>query len=306
MRFGVSWNTAHLGIDPDEMVGVARHAEALGFESFFVNEHVATYPGASIGPMPLPADLPFADPLECLTFVAAATRSILLGTAVLLVPYHHPVTLAKRLATVDVLSKGRMQLLTVGLGGLPGEAAAVGVDYRSRGRRADEAIDVLRLLWTSGVDGVSHHGEFFDLDSVCSYPKPHGGKELPIRIGGSSRAAARRAGLRGDGYFPGGRLSLVERAEQLELMRSVAAEAGRDPSALDYTRHGTIDMSESDVDDRARQGVTRLVVSPTAADPGDRLGELEEFAQRHSLTSPETVAHHAGQEQSGMLGNLLS
>ena len=74
-----------------------------------------------------------------------------------------------------------------------------------------------------------------------------------------------------------------------EPIEAVAAEAGRDPSALDYTRHGTIDMSESDVDDRARQGVTRLVVSPTAADPDERLGELEEFAQRHSLTSPELL-----------------
>lgn len=283
MKFGVSWNTAYHGIDPDQMIGVARHAELLGFESFFVAEHVATYPGASVGSIPLPTDLPYADPLECLAFVAAATRSILLGTAVLLVPYHHPVILAKRLATVDVLSRGRMQLLTVGLGSLPGEAAAVGVDYRSRGRRADESIDVLRLLWAGGEEGVRHHGEFYDLEDVCSYPKPLGGKGLPIRIGGSSRAAARRAGLRGDGYFPGGRLSLVERAAQIELMRAVAVGAGRDPDALDYTRQATIDMSESDVDDRAQQGVTRLVVSPTATDQGSRLRELEEFAVRHSL-----------------------
>jgi len=79
-----------------------------------------------------------------LSFVAAATRQILLGTGVLLLPYHQPVVLAKRLATIDVLSKGRMRLLTVGVGALPGEAEAAGVDFASRGRRADEAIDVLR------------------------------------------------------------------------------------------------------------------------------------------------------------------
>ncbi|MCI2421414.1 LLM class flavin-dependent oxidoreductase [Saccharopolyspora sp. K220] len=96
-----------------------------------------------------------------MSFVAAATERILLGTGVLLLPYHHPVTLAKRLATVDVLSKGRMRLLAIGVGALPGEASAVGVDFDSRGRRADEAIDVMRLLWGGDEEGVSFQGEFF-------------------------------------------------------------------------------------------------------------------------------------------------
>ncbi len=99
-----------------------------------MTEHVVLYPGVTLGPASIPSSFPIADPLECLSFVAAATSTILLGTAVLLVPYHHPVVLAKRVATVDVLSKGRMRLLTVGVGALPGEAAAVGVDYTTRGR----------------------------------------------------------------------------------------------------------------------------------------------------------------------------
>jgi hypothetical protein len=90
--------------------------------------------------------LPIVDPLECLAFVAAWTTTILLGTGVLL-PFHHPVVLAKRLATIDVLSSGRMRLFTIGVSSLPGEAAAVGVEWATRGRRADEAIDVLRALW---------------------------------------------------------------------------------------------------------------------------------------------------------------
>ena len=97
-----------------------------------------------------------------------------------------------------------MRLLGVGVGALPGEAEAGGVDFRSRGRRADEAIDVLRLLWSGDDRGVSFDGEFFSFRNLCTFPKPIGGGSLPIHVGGSSPAAARRAGLRGDGYFPGG------------------------------------------------------------------------------------------------------
>src|SRR6266699_1196725 len=136
MKFGLSYNTGVYGTDPDQMIAVARHAEQCGFESFYFPEHIALYPGASLGPVTFPASMPVADPLECLAFVAAATERILLGTGVLLLPYHQPVVLAKRLATLDVLSKGRMRLLTVGVGALPGEAQAGGVDFATRGRRA--------------------------------------------------------------------------------------------------------------------------------------------------------------------------
>src|SRR6266566_4291984 len=184
MKFGLMYNTGFLGTDPDQMIAVARHAEQCGFESFYTPEHIALYPGASVGPAIFPA------------------------------------------ATLDVLSKGRMRLLTVGVGALPGEAMAGGVDFATRGRRADEAIDVLRLLWDGDENGVSFDGKFFSFTSLCSFPKPLG--RLPIHVGGSSQAAARRAGLRGDGYFSGGRLTAAERAAQLDLMRETA-RAGMHP-----------------------------------------------------------------------------
>ncbi len=280
MKFGVVYNTAYYGVDPDAMRALARHAEDRGFESFYLPEHVALYPGASFGPATFPPDLPIADPLECLSFVAAATERILLGTAVLLLPYHQPVVLAKRLATIDLLSKGRMRLLTIGVGSLPGEAAAVGVDYATRGRRADEAIDLLRLLWAGDENGVSFDGEFFSIVAACSFPKPAG--TLPVHIGGSSRAAARRAGLRGDGYFPGGRLTDAERASQVELMRATARDAGRDPDALEITRWASADMTADDVAAYAAAGVNRLVV-PAAADPAEQQDQLSDFAARHGL-----------------------
>src|SRR5215469_11324308 len=265
------------------MTGVARHAEDCGFESFYMPEHIVLYPGASVGPMTFPSDLAVADPLDCLAYVAASTSNLLLGTGVLLLPYHHPVVLAKRLATIDVLSRGRMSLLTIGLGTLPGEAVATGVEFGTRGRRADEAIDVLRLLWGGTADGVDFKGEFFSLTGACSFPKPHGGRIPPVHVGGSSMAAARRAGRRGDGYFPGGRLTLEQRAEQLAVMRSEAVAAGRNPEALEYTRWGQIDMTASDVEARASQGVTRLVVGPRSTELAGLQAELSSFAHRLAL-----------------------
>ncbi|MET7328495.1 LLM class F420-dependent oxidoreductase [Nonomuraea sp. NPDC005650] len=284
MKFAISYSTAD-GLDPDRLVAFARDAEECGFEGLYLPEHVVLYPGATLGPFAFPPSLPYPDPLDCLAFVAAATRRILLGTAVLLLPYHHPVVLAKRLATIDVLSKGRMRLLTVGLGTLPGEARAIGVDFGTRGRRTDEAIDVLRLLWEGDEKGVSFDGEFFGFDDVTSYPKPHSATHLPIHIGGSSRVAARRAGRRGDGYFPGGRLTPEERATQWELARTAAAEAGRDPGALEYTRWGSIDLSAEQVEALAAQGVTRLVVSPASAEPEQQRAEMSAFAERFALDS---------------------
>jgi probable F420-dependent oxidoreductase len=279
MKFGLMYNTGSYGTDPDQLIAVARHAEQCGFESFYVPEHIALYPGAAVGPAVFPPATPIADPLECLSFVAAATERILLGTGVLLLPYHQPVVLAKRLATLDVLSKGRMRLLTVGVGALPGEAMAAGVDFATRGRRADEAIDVLRLLWSGDENGVSFAGEFFSFTSLCSFPKPLG--TLPIHVGGSSQAAARRAGLRGDGYFPGGRLTARERADQLGLAQATARAAGRPP--LEYTRWASIDMTADDVAAHAANGTTRLIIPPAAADEPGQREEIFAFADRLGL-----------------------
>ena len=283
MRFGLSWNTAATGTDPQAMVAAAQAAEEYGFESFYLPEHVVLYPGAGVGDVRFPPDMQIADPLECLAFVAARTSRLLLGTGVVLLPYHHPVVLAERLATLDVLSGGRMRLFTVGVGRLPGEAEAVGVDYRTRGRRADESIDVLRALWAGGPDGTSFEGSFFRFGPVTSYPKPVDVGTLPIHVGGSSMAAARRAGERGDGFFPGGLLPPDERAAQLEQMRASAVAAGRDPDALQVTRWSSVGVDPDGVTALAAQGTDRLVVTLTAPDDDGRRRQLADFARRHRL-----------------------
>jgi probable F420-dependent oxidoreductase len=283
LKFGIQYNSAYYGVDPEVVAGYAKHAEDCGFESIFFPEHVVLYPGATLGTTPIDPSLPLLDPLACLGFIAAATERIILGTAILQLPYHHPVTLAKRLATIDVLSKGRMRLLTIGLGSLPGESGALGIDHATRGRRADEAIDVMRLLWAGDATGVSFNGEFFTFSNLVSLPKPHHARTLPIHVAGSTRAAARRAGLRGDGYFAGGRVGSEERALQIDLMRATAREAGRDADRIELSRWGSIEMSQDDVEALAAAGATRVVVSATSADRQVQRDEISAFAERFKL-----------------------
>ncbi len=283
MKFGVVYHTGFFGIDPEQVTAIAQHAEERGFESFFTTEHIALYPGVTLGRMPIAPDTPIADPLEVLSFVAGVTERIILGTAVLLLPFHQPVVLAKRLATIDQLSRGRMRLFGLGGGALAKEAEAAVVDFHTRGRRADEAIDVLRLLWAGAAEGVSFDGEFYSFTDLCSYPKPYQARTLPIHVGGSSPAAARRAGLRGDGYFPGGGINDEQRTAQLSLMRETARAAGGDADALEYTRWGNIAMTPDDAAALAAEGVTRVIVSPTSADPAEQQKELTNFAEQHGL-----------------------
>src|ERR1700742_4730755 len=186
--------------DPDWMVAFARHLELCGFESIVVVEHTvlvtrydSVYPYDSSGRVGLAADGPIPDPLDLLAFLAGHTSRLGLATGVLVLPNHHPVVLAKRAATVDALSGGRLRLC-VGVGWLREEIQACGTEFETRGRRADEQLAVLRALWDQQRDGVTHHGEFFEFANVVCSPKPVTGHNLPVHIGGHSKAAARGGG----------------------------------------------------------------------------------------------------------------
>src|ERR1700748_2783639 len=158
--------------DPGWMAAFARHVEACGFESIIAVEHTvlatrydSVYPYDPSGRVELASDCPVPDPLYVLAFLAAHTNRLGLATGVLVLPNHHPVVLAKRAATVDALSGGRLRLC-VGVGWLKGEVAACGPEFDSRGRRADEQWGVLRALWADRPQGASYHGEFFNFDDV--------------------------------------------------------------------------------------------------------------------------------------------
>jgi probable F420-dependent oxidoreductase len=293
LKFGVVAPVA-AGVteDPRWMAAFARHIEACGFESIIAVEHTvlatqydSVYPYDRSGRGALPADCPVPDPLDLLSFLAGHTHRIGLATGVLVLPNHHPVVLAKRVATVDVLSGGRLRLC-VGVGWLREEIEACGAEFASRGRRADEQLAVLRALWDDRPQGVTHRGEFFQFENVVCIPKPVAGKRLPIHIGGHSKAAARRAGRFGDGFQPLG-VTSAQLDDFLTLMHEVAAAAGRDPADIEVSLGHSVTKIDAERAERlAAQGADRLVLAmPPITDLEQAKDELSACAQRLSLTA---------------------
>ncbi|MEI7716505.1 MAG: LLM class F420-dependent oxidoreductase [Mycobacterium sp.] len=278
---------AGITADPDWMVGFAHHLELCGFESIVVAEHTvlvtrynSVYPYDSSGRVGLEADCSVPDPLDLLAFLAGHTSRLGLATGVLVLPNHHPVVLAKRAATVDALSGGRLRLC-VGVGWLREELQACGAEFANRGRRADEQLAVLRTLWADQPQGASHHGEFFHFDDVMSYPKPLARERLPIHIGGHSRAAARRAGRLGDGFQPLG-VTGPELQSLIALVRDEATSAGRDPAAPEISLGHAVDKIDLERAGRlAAQGADRIVLGmPAIVDLEQAKDMLSACAQR--------------------------
>ncbi|MEV0969227.1 LLM class F420-dependent oxidoreductase [Microtetraspora glauca] len=266
--------------DPEWISGFAQHAEACGFESIVVVEHAvvmtgysSVYPYDRSGKMELADDCDIPDPLDLLAFLAGRTSRIGLATGVLVLPNHHPVVLAKRLATIDALSGGRLRLC-VGMGWMKEEIEACGAPFEARGRRADEQIDVMRKLWAgTSPGGVEHHGEFFDFRGAMSYPKPAREGGVPIHIGGHSVAAARRAGRRGDGLQPLG-LAGDELRRLVGIMREEAEKNDRDPDALELSLgHLVTRITAEKAESLAALGADRIVL---AADPTPDLARAKD------------------------------
>ena len=292
MRFAVvAPVAAGVTADPGWMADFARHVEACGFESLVAVEHTvlvtqydSVYPYDPSGRVELAADCPVPDPLDLLTFLAAHTTTLGLATGVLVLPNHHPVVLAKRAATVDALSGGRLRLC-VGVGWLREEITACGAPFESRGRRADEQIEVLRDLWDGSPDGVSHHGEFFDFDHVVCSPKPVRGARLPIHIGGHSVAAARRAGRCGDGFQPLG-VTGADLERLLAVMRAEAIRTARDPDGIEVSLGHAVTRIDAERAGRLQnQGAHRIVLAmPAVTDIHAARDALSDCAQRLGLT----------------------
>ncbi len=264
--------------DPDWMTLFARHLEACGFESIVVAEHTvmvsrytSVYPYDPSGRVDIDPRCPVPDPLDLLAFLAGRTDRLGLATGVLVLPNHHPVVLAKRAATVDALSGGRLRLC-VGVGWLKEEVEACGAEFASRGRRSDEQLQVMRMLWEGPTDGVSHHGEFFAFQDAVCRPRPRA--HLPVHIGGHSRAAALRAGRYGDGFQPLG-VGPERLAELVAVMRDEATRVGRNGAALEVTVGHQVSKIDAERAARlAANGADRVVLAMPAVTDIDEARDI--------------------------------
>jgi len=262
LKFGIVFANTMSFVSGEGAALLGTAAEAAGFESVWTVEHVvypegyeSTYPYAPDGKMPGSGENPIPDPLIWLAHVSAATTTLKLATGISLLPERSPLLFAKEVATLDMMSGGRVEL-GVGIGWLKEEFEALGVSWPRRGPRTEEYMEVMRALWAG--DDVTFHGEFVDFEHISSNPKPTNGR-VPIHIGGHSDAAAKRAGRVGDGFWPAG----GDLQELIALARHTAEDAGRDPELIEMTgQHPGLfsDDPAAAVEELESWGVNRTIV----------------------------------------------
>jgi probable F420-dependent oxidoreductase len=281
MKFGLAFATVGPAATREGLTRIAVAAEELGFESIWSTEHVvmpldydSVYPYLPTGRVPVPADAPFPDPLIPLAYAAALTSRIRLGTAALILPEHEPLTIAKAIANLDVLSGGRVEL-GVGVGWLREEYDALGIDFSTRGKRMDAMIPALRDIWSPGPTAVDT--EFFRWSGVESNPKPLAGR-IPIHITGHSRAAALRAARIGDGFIPG-----IASPEEFATIRQVVvdecASIGRPVEEIAFTAgcNGRA-YSADEVRELADLGAERVHAAFWGETPEEMVAAMSDYA----------------------------
>jgi probable F420-dependent oxidoreductase len=264
MKFGLRYASLGRYSSGPAAVELAQAAEAAGFDSIWTVEHVVVphgyqsrYPYSDTGRMGAGLeDFPIPDPLIWLAYIASATRTLKLGTAILILPQRNPVVTAKAVATLDHLAGGGRVLLGIGVGWLAEEFATLGVPFEDRGPRTDEYVAAMRALWSQ--ERASFSGRFVSFRDVFCRPRPADGR-VPIIVGGDTRAAARRAGRLGDGYFP----ARGAAPELLDEMRRAAGEAGRNPDDIEITVSAPTEPAE--IEALARRGVKRVAVPVSGA-----------------------------------------
>ena len=251
---------------PDHMATVARRAEALGFESVWVPEHLvfppafaSKYPYSADGVPPVTTDMPLLDPLMILAHLAAVTSKIRLGTNVYILPLRHPIVTARLAVTLDVLSQGRLSL-GIGVGWLAEEFRAVGVDFESRAGRTREAVRVMKALFSEATP--LFRGRHFTFDPIKFEPKPIQKPHPPFIFGGETDAALRRAAALGDGWYGVGHDPKTA-AAQVTKLRALLEDAGRATASFEYTvSHAGGTLDRNTVRGYEDAGVDRIVVLP--------------------------------------------
>jgi len=261
---------------PETAAKVARAAEAAGFESVWTGEHVVL-PDPQAPPSPAPPQHPMLDPAVALAFLAAHTERVRLATGIIILPQRNPVVLAKELASVDVLSQGRL-IFGLGAGYLKPEFAAVGARFDDRGARTDEYIDAIRALWTEPQPTFA--GRTVRFAGIDAQPRPVQKPHPPIVVGGTSPAALRRGILRGNGWYGFLRDLEVTKAD-LAGLAAARRELER-PAALGALELSVTPLPRIDLDTAQRYrdlGVERLVLLPNTRDEAALLRWVDETAE---------------------------
>jgi len=238
----------------ENLVRIAQRAEALGYDTLWAVERLL-WPVKPQTPYPvtpdgsLPAEYKHVlDPLEALTFVAAHTRRIGLGTSVLDIPYYNPVMLARRLSTLDVLAGGRVRL-GLGLGWSKDEHDAMGAEMKSRGAKADEFLAVMKAIWTT--DPAEFSGKFYTLPKSHIGPKPVQKPHPPIYLAAFAPGALNRIARLADGWNPVA-IPVEGMRQMFDATKQTAREAGRDPSQLQLIVRANVEILDKP---RAKEGM---------------------------------------------------
>jgi probable F420-dependent oxidoreductase len=230
MKIAVEFPSVAFREGPAKVVEMAKAIEEIGYDELAVFDHVVMgYPTDTRSAPMYPPKMPILEALMMLAFAAAVTERVSLSTEVLVLPQRQPVLVAKQVSTLDTLSGGRVRL-GVGVGWQEAEYEALNTNYRDRGARMDEAIDLLRAYW--GDERIDLAGPHYPSTAIAMEPKPPQGAALPIWVGGVSRAALRRAGRLGDGWMGSARTDDASAVDARNDIRRHAEEAGRDPDSI--------------------------------------------------------------------------
>lgn len=222
MKIGLCGANVGVCADPAMLSRVAVAAEKSGLDSIWVSEHHVV-PDPTQPPSNMDPKFPLLDPIVSLTYAAAVTNRIRLGTGVIVLPQRNPLVLAKQLASLDVLSGGRV-IFGIGVGYVEQEFAALNVPFLDRGERTGEYLEAIRAIWAGRP---SHDGRLYSYDGVSARPKPV--REIPVVVGGASRAAMRRAVRSARGWF-GWDYDVAEAAVAVDTLRELLDTEPRDPS----------------------------------------------------------------------------
>ena len=282
MRFGLFSINAYASADPRTMARLARAAEAAGFESLWAGEHVVL-PDPQAPPSPMAPTDAILDPVVALTYAAALTTKIRLGTGIIILPQRNPLVLAKELASLDVLSGGRL-IVGIGVGYLEPEFRALGAPFAERGAVSDEYLAAMRAIW--GEAKPAYRGRFVSFSDVQAHPRPVQRPHPPVVIGGRSAPAFRRAVLHGNGWYGFG-LGVDATKRAVDGLREATARHARPPALgeleISITPGRGLAVDPATRDQYAALGVHRLVLMPPASLDADGLERYVETTAKELM-----------------------